>query len=336
MEILKVHSYLTRPAKALTDQPGISGSIVETDTKLHEMLSGIAMKASTECDIEIAFVTEDQSNGVRSLLLSYLRDPKLENGRKIAEILQSNTTRRSGLGLIFIIAAKYQERHMILISRFPADAGILAEEKGETLDVELVEKVFMKNEKTYKSAMYLGENLDDDGQCFWAGRVADRQIDATDTGVSQYWVKGFLQSDFFTTPTSGTIRLANYLKEAVAKAENKELRSELMAASELVGNMKNKTISISSLFEKYDLSEQAQRAISARAKNSEILEEKFRFSSSVFKKHSGIRHVDLDNGARLSAPLERFGRLFSKEPIENEKIRFTIEGKIVGEALRKK
>lgn len=332
MEIVKAHSYLTRPAKSLSQQPPISGAELQQGTNLYQMLYKIAVKSDTECDIDIAFRSDTQQNTVRDMVVRYLSDPSLDTGRNLAFCLQSNTTKRSGMGLVFLVAGKSRNKKLLLISRFPADAGILAEERGDALDVELVEKVFMKNEKTYKSALYTDQSL---SSGFWKGRVADKQIDSTDTGVSDYWVKGFLQSDFRTTSSYGTRRLALALKDAVNNVENIDVRTELLAAAQLAGNLDNKTVSINRFFDRYNLSDGARDAVKACVKNSESLAETFRFSISVFQSNLRIRHLVLDTGATLMGPVDRFSAIFSNEALEDGRVRFSAEGMVVKDAVRK-
>ena len=53
-----------------------------------------------------------------------------------------------------------------VMSRFPADSGILAEQTAKTLNVQFLEKIFMKSATSYKSAVYTGASPSD----FWEGR----------------------------------------------------------------------------------------------------------------------------------------------------------------------
>jgi hypothetical protein len=53
--------------------------------------------------------------------------------------------RRSGLGLLFLIRGKERNKSKLVISGFPADNGILAEEQSNSLTVQFVERIFMKN-----------------------------------------------------------------------------------------------------------------------------------------------------------------------------------------------
>ncbi len=145
MKIYKAHSYLTYPAKALKVKPKILGANVAANTKLYDMLSDVLVKSKTECNIDISFnpTNGQQDNESRKLIIDYVDKPTRSNGLKIAEALQNVTTNRSGMGLLFLVLVKVNKRNRLLISRFPADYGVLAEDTGNKLNVEFVEKVFM-------------------------------------------------------------------------------------------------------------------------------------------------------------------------------------------------
>jgi hypothetical protein len=103
-----------------------------------------------------------QQNICRDLIINYIKRQTVENGRLIAERLQSVTTKRSGLGLLFLTTGYDGENYKFLISRFRADNGILAEEDEKSLNVEFIEKVFMKKVTAYKFVLYFGNSLDSD------------------------------------------------------------------------------------------------------------------------------------------------------------------------------
>ena len=196
MKIWKIHSFLTYPAKALDDKPPIRGAEVTSGTRLYGMLEEVFEKSSHECNIEISFNSESGSptNASRSIIVNYVKKPTIPKGRKIAKQLQSVTTHRSGMGLLFLVLARSRKKSALLVSRFPADVGVLAEEAGKDLSVEFVEKVFMKNAKSYKAALYEGKSIDSG---FWDGRATDKQILKRDETLSEYWIRDFLQSDLY-------------------------------------------------------------------------------------------------------------------------------------------
>src|SRR5262245_51986031 len=112
------------------------------------MPRGIFDRSDVECDTEISFnhnAQGIQQNDSMDLLLSYVGSRTLANSRKIAARLQTMTTHKSGLGLLFLMYRNDGSDSKLVLSRFPADQGILAEESKDQLKVEFLEKVFMKS-----------------------------------------------------------------------------------------------------------------------------------------------------------------------------------------------
>ena len=99
----------------------------------------------------------------------------------------------------------------LVLSRFPADSGILADLSAGNLNVEFLERIFMKSKTDYKSAVFVRTSSVSD---FWDAKAVDKQIDNQQIALSDYWIKDFLASDFRTTAAAGTRRLANALKTA--------------------------------------------------------------------------------------------------------------------------
>ena len=140
------------------------------------MLLGLFDRTADECDIEIVFrpnEEEEQQNDCRDLLVAYVEDRSIPNGRRIAHCLQSVTTLRSGLGLLFLMKGKAEDDHKLVLARFPADQGVIAEEHAQQLIVQFIERVFMNSAKAYKSAIYISDSAD---RGFWDGKAVGRQI----------------------------------------------------------------------------------------------------------------------------------------------------------------
>src|SRR5260370_12771421 len=157
MQIERVHSFLVHPAKNEAEQPNIGGTDIPRRGSIFRMLTGVFERAAEECKIDIVFRAGpggEQQNECRHLLVAYVEHPTIPRGRLIASRLQSVSTHRSGLGLLFLMKGEADGEQRLVISRFPADQGVIAEEQAEHLSVELVERVFMKSAKAYNSAFY--------------------------------------------------------------------------------------------------------------------------------------------------------------------------------------
>ena len=214
MPVRRIHAFLVHPGKAGDADP-IGGTEVPLEGKFFRLLDGVYQKSNFECETDIVFnqgADGEQTNACRSLVVDYLRRTSLVRGRRIAERLQGVTTHRSGLGLLFLITGTEGLESKIVISRFPADAGIIAEADQDELTVEFIEQIFLKNARSYKAAAYQHASLEDG---FWFGRSVDKQISGDTADLSGYWIKDFLDSDYRTTAAQGTRRLAFAIKEAL-------------------------------------------------------------------------------------------------------------------------
>lgn len=337
MDLKTIHCFLVQPSKREETQPNIGGASVPKKGSLYTMIKGVFDKAETECRIDISFnhnANGEQQNECRDLFLAYTQTPKLVEGRQIALRLQSVTTHKSGLGLLFLMVGSEGGRHKLVLSRFPADQGILAEQRKNSLSVEFLEKVFMKSATAYKSAVYSGGVTQGD---FWKGRAIDKQITLPGDHVANYWIRDFLASDFSTTPAAGTKRLAVALRTAMGELSDVRLKTEIAAAVTLSGGIAGTTTSIASFCAHFGLSPSAVEAVRKAVKHETLMAELFQFDDSEFSRHVSFRSVELDNGGILTAEAARFDQVFRSETVnqETEAMRFITQGRIVNQKLRK-
>lgn len=340
VQITNVYSLLVHPSKGEEKQPDIGGTKVPLKGKLFKMLSDLFDRSKEECNIDICFKPQEdgkQKNTRRDSIIALLKNPSLEIARTMAIDLQSVTTNRSGLGLLFIIIGENDNhKKKILISRFPADVGILAEENHNTLRVEFLEKVFMRNAHAYKAVVYEGESLDTG---FWTGIAVDRQINNGIMAISGYWIREFLQSDFATTPAAGTRRLANALREAANGTDDFQIKEEIAAAVRLAGNINGKTISLAEFGNRFHFSNKTKDAVAARVKQTQLQNDRFRFATDEFQKYLPYKSIELDTGVILTAPLPDFEKFIEKRPIEASReagpCEYKTTGMVVNERLRK-
>lgn len=334
MQLTKIHTYLVRPERGTSDRTKIGGTEVPNEGKLFELLESVYQKSDDECDIDIIFMPAfdgTQQNDCRDLIVDYAARPTLDSGRKIADRLAGVSTHRSGLGLLFLLHGIDGSQAKLVVSRFPADSGILAEENANDLSVEFLERVFMKSAYSYKAVLFKDAP---DGPGFWEARAIDKQINANDTQISQYWIRDFLIADFVTTAEWGTRRLAKALREAISSSKDLDVKQELSAAATLSRSLAGKKISVDAFIDQFGLSEKATATLYASLPASQVSSQTFEFDFTAFKEIIAFRAMELDNGAVLSAEADKFDTVFQKEEV-GDASRFTTEGRIVNEKLRK-
>ncbi|HWW87218.1 MAG TPA: hypothetical protein VNZ26_26655 [Vicinamibacterales bacterium] len=300
------------------------------------MLDDIYDKSETECSIDISFNKAPdgtQQNDCRDLILAYAQHRRIDDGRALARRLQDVTTNRSKLGLLFLIAGDEGPHKKLVVSRFPADSGILAEQNAGELSVQFLERIFMKSAHAYKSAVYRDRMSP---TAFWTGKAIDRQINAGADAISDYWIKEFLASDFRTTSAAGTRRLADALRTATAEATDIGVKSALVAAVQLAGGMNGQTTSIADFMQRFGLSDTVKDVIRRQVHNPSLLNERFRMDAEELARSAPLRSVELDNGGIMTAPTPKFDEVFTREAAGNGKQRFTTEGHVVDDKLRRR
>jgi hypothetical protein len=337
MVLETIHCFLAHPGKGDDPQPRIGGTSVPKRGRLYYMLRGIFDRSDTECNTEIIFSHNAlglQQNDCRDLLLSYIGSRTLTNGRKIAARLQSKTTHKSGLGLLFLMWGNDGHDSKLVLSRFPADQGILAEENRDQLKVEFLEKVFMKSATAYKAAAYEWDGI---GTGMWIGRAVDRQINSPQHELAQYWIREFLASELRTTSAGGTRRLAIALRTAISELQDASSKAQITAAVTLAGSLNGQTTTAEDFLTHFGLDDQAKEAVRKATGHDSLVTENFQFDASEFERHIAFRSIELSNGGILSADATRFDQVFQQETVDesNHIIRVMTQGRVVDERLRK-
>ncbi|WP_155303412.1 hypothetical protein [Desulfosarcina widdelii] len=338
MKITHIFSFLVRPEKGQEVQSEVGGTSIPLEGNLYYMLLTIFERATEDCKIDITFLPSGdgiQFNQRRSEILDVIKHRDIKHAQLLAKHLQSVTTKRSKLGLFFIVLGRDGGTERIYLSRFPADFGIVAEETQNELHVELIEQVFMKSEKSYKAVVFDGTNADSD---FWIGKAIDKQVNDNSVSISGYWIKEFLKADFRTTSAAGTRRLAKAIMETINQTNDLEIKEELTSAARLSRSLANKIISMDNFADKFGLSEKTKNALISTLRNRNLRFDQFKFSTSEFRKHVRFRSLQISNGAILTAPLNSFDQCFTKQCIadDSDEYLFSTQGTIVDDRLRAK
>lgn len=334
-QITQIYSFLVSPGKGAEKVTAIAGASLPLKGKVHKMMKDIYDSSEVECKIPISFVMDEdgkQKSEARDEVVAFIEKPSKETGVVLAKRLQAVTTSKSGLGLLFLtIGTNSKEEPKLIISRFPADQGLLAETASANLNVQFVEKVFMKNSHAYKAVLYQG----DLNENFWEGSAVDRQINSS-SGLANYWIRDFLKSDFKITAKEGTKRLAMALKDASAKLTDNKAKSEIVSAMRLVKNFNNKSLSIKQLIRNFGLSKPVREAIIDNLPHKELAELTFTFDATEFTKHAGYIWKELDNGAIVTAPSESYKECFTETKINgsDDYVEIKTQGQIINQRLK--
>lgn len=319
MPITHLHSFLIHPGKGLEAKalPVISRATIDLSGKLFDLLDRIYKSSHEHCKTNISFTTDTKTNDARKLVLEYANRPRSDTGHKLAKRLQLFTDGTSGMGLLFLIRGQEGNKIKTLISRFPADTGILANDANGKLNVEFLEKVFMKNSNKYKAACYEDASL---ANGYWRGVVVDHQIQyGVVRTVSDYWVKDFLASDCLTTPALGSSRLAKMFDKAIKSTSDTSVKDQLASAAKLIPNLDGKKISADIVAKQFGLLPTAVDMLKAEATSNSIYTEEFVLDKQAFSDILSFESIELDTGAILTAPIGQFDQVFKEEVVDQKK-----------------
>jgi hypothetical protein len=334
MPVEKIYSFLTYPKRNQPEEAIVSGAQIPLDDgRLCRMLTDIFNDAGKDCNVPVMFISdgEKQENATRSELLALLQKPSIAAASPLAKRLQAATGGSSGMGLLFICIGKDGEKDTrVVISRFPADEGIVAEKTSEKLTVSFVEQVFLKSAYSYKAATYLWDGRPNQ---LWKGHVVDKQINHGSKAVADYWIVDFLRSEFSTTAAQGTKRLAKAIKAALQATSDIAIKTQLTSAAQLAANIPKKSMTISEFCDTFHMSDVAKQAILAKVDPPRLVHEKFRFDVAEFSRHLAYKQVELDTGAVLTALAEKFDECFKPERNKDKAV-FVAAGYVIDEKLK--
>lgn len=336
MAIEHLHTFLVYPNKGVQEPRMISGAAVPLAGEVFELLDDVYSSTERECKIDISFnhAPDGQAvNECRSLLLEYANAPSVETGLPLAIRLGEYSTRRSALGLLFLAVGGVDGETKVLVARFAANSGILADEDAEELTVSFIQRVFMRNAGAYKAVVYQGLLTP---QAFWSGKAVDRQINSREVEVSRYWITDFLLSDFRTTSAQGTRVLAVAMRNAAKKSESLKVKKEIAASATLAPNLNDQVMTGGQFLEQLALSPEAREAIIAEFRHNDLANEQFRFSAEEFQRQLPYKTVELNSGAMLTAPAADFDAVFERgEENDAGEVTYTTTGAEIGVKLSK-
>lgn len=324
-------SFLVKELKSAKKSSTV-GTVLPKSGKLFQMLDGIFEASDQECNIDIVFkmaANGSQKNPSRDLIAEFSETPSLATATLIAHKLELVTTKRSGLGLLFLVRGLYKGKPKVVISRFPADSGILADEKNGGLSVEYLERVFMKSARSYKAVAY--KNVVSTSSN-WKGKAVDKQINDVSGLSSEYWIFDFLESDFVTTSVAGTKRMAEALKKAATISKSLDVKQQIAGAGMLLSKFAGSVTSIEEIAKKLNFTDETIAAIKAQLKNPSTYSENFKFEPVAFSEHFKYRSIVLDNGGVLTADAVQFADVFHAKSI-GDKTQFQTTGRVVDERI---
>lgn len=331
MTIEKIFAHLVYPNHRGDHLTPYTASEVQLEGKMFGLIKKIYDDSEIECNVDIGFTSTDQTNEMRSLILDLLSKRDAEAAGKIAERLASVTTRRSQLGLFFVVLARSNAKETVLFSRFPTDQAILADDANGGLNIEFLEKVFVKKWSTYKGAIF-SDIVSRSG--FWSGKIVDRQINSSEGESSQYWVEKFLSATFLTTALLGTTRFARAMS-AASRSGSASIQNEINCSVPFLGQFDKKPTSIDEIADRLGFSDLAREAIKAQMPSG-TENQVFSLDYATLRNAVTFRTVRLENGVSVTADSVDFQnvvRMATESTDEGQYVTLTTSGRLLADRL---
>ena len=335
-DITHIFSSLVPPRGHTGEPVEIHSANLPLEGALYGMLSNVYIKSDAECTTAVQFILAtdgSQNNEVRAAFIELVGSPDLAKVEALAVRLSAVTPGKAGLGLLFFVIGKEGDQHKLLVSRFPATQGILAEAQTHGLAVEFVEKVFMRNAATYKAALYRSAAPAAE---YWDGTVVDKQSASMGESAASYWLRGFLKSDLKTTSKAGSRMLAAAFRKAAQACTSLDDKHQLISAITLIARLTDQPIPARDIFDRFGLAPDLQQAVISQLPNDESADATFMLDPGEFNRIAGLRTVKLDSGAILTAATDDFENVFTREVVDQNEsmVRYSTTGRITDETVK--
>lgn len=336
-KVAGIHSYLVKPKSS--GKPTLPlGTPVGLSGKLFDLLNRVFLNANTECSIDIAFKMNDdgtQYNEMRTMILEHVHASSTsefeKTADKIALRLAEHTTFVTGSGLLFVIRGTMNGKPAVVLSRFPADEGIVADDQSSKLTIDFVDKLFLKDRRSYKAVVFKGLVPNTSRR---TGRAVDKQINDVMNPTSKYWIHEFLLCDFTVTSAAGTKRFAEALKSVTNKTEDLALKASIAGAAMVLSNFNGQTMSAEQLMKQLKMPAGAIDGVRDKIGKS-AMAESFKFDAMIFGGHYKYRTKVLDNGAILTADASTYDEIFDQKEV-GDKTQFSTTGTVTKERIGKR
>jgi hypothetical protein len=310
---------------------------IKSDHAIYAQMMKIANNVKTECDLNIIFKSDEekQKNIVRNMIIDIMAKKDIVSVLPLIERLSQFTDNKSKSGLVFILLGTIEDKNYFLISRYPAEEGIIFNKGKGKIDVEILDEVFLKNSHRYKLAFFEGKSLAGE---FWKGLAIDKQINEASTSIretSEYWLGDFLQCSLEMTNKRGSTLFAKSLRVVLGDDISEKSKEDVVKMTLGLNKYNKKKISINKILEENQVEKDLAEKIISKLPNKEVAEKVFQFSLNDFSSIFNLRVKYLDTGAILVAPNERFGEIFTQINLQEKGlVRYTTEGVTTNETVR--
>src|SRR5690606_6741166 len=101
----------------------------------------------------------------------------------------------------------------------------------------------------------------------------------------------------------------------------------------LAGNLPNRALTVAGFCDQFHFSNETKQLVLSKIKP-QLANERFRFDAQEFARHLAYKQVELNNGAVLTAPADRFEEVFLETRRQDEHT-FVTSGTVIDERFKR-
>jgi len=295
------------------------------------------LKANKHCKNEIVFVSQNQSNEIRSIIINILETNDIETKFRNADLLSNHladvTDDRNKEGLFVILEGKYETRHRIMLIRLKGDEGVIKKMEGDTFSIEKPDYIYTSKSRFFKAALFEDE-ITRSG--FWKGLAVDKQIGSNEPKeISDFWIKHFLNAELNINSKSGTLKLSKVFRNLIEKVNTLEEKQGLISAIYLLKNRQDPTITFNSIATDLLTGELGTKFLDEIG-DELLINSPFEIDSEIYEKELGSKITEFEDGTIVSTPTFLQADNIIENELEDGQTEFIIKGRIVNKKLKKK
>lgn len=270
--------------------------------------------------------TDVENNETRKLIRGLCNKDKQEiESKKLAIKLSKAMDGRTNEALFLVVVGKIKNNFRV---------GLITLEKADIVSTTLDSGKMKLNfgqafpEEYFKIAVYEGNPAELNS--FSEGKVSDQQLNQKYKAASDYWIKGFLQSESEMTDAFATNAVTKVVRLAYEKADKTE-KEKIIHGLDVIKSEKNLKITPAQFIDKALPNFQQLQSF---AKNkihltTDQMDTEFTIDVNELHEQFQIKTIIVDNEISISGPKEIVEKKVKKELLANGQFQISIIGKYV-------
>lgn len=307
MKLFRVHAFAVKPRRTSDIRDQMVGGPIKISNEISSLIDENIEESDflNQSEIAFNFSGPERSNSTRDLVISYGYDDEEKSNlaaQLLAQKLSLAMDKRSKPTLFLLASKSDGDIRKITLWTFPSDTAFKLEMINNIPTLYILSEVFSQSSLLRKAVLYQGNKLIRSD--FTTGFVLDNQA----TGyVSNYWMRIFLESDFFLKEIMGTRVLATALKDTFNTLSDQYEKDKVFSSIISTQHLPREIWSFLD-FANEMLDGKARDEFLKQIANKNCMNEKFSINKQEFKSLIGKKIYYLESGVSVISPLDEIGK----------------------------